>query len=270
MIDGPRDPDALAPFVDHPAGAAVVVDFDGTLSPIVDDPAAARPVDGAVDALVDLADRFGLVAVMSGRPIDFLQPLLPSTIVLSGLYGLEVVRAGLRTDDAGAGAWRQAVADVARISADRGPTGMVVEPKGLSLTLHYRTRPDIGPAVAEWADQQAARSGLVARPAKMSIELHPPVAADKGTALEALVDGLAAVCFVGDDRGDLPAFDALDRLAARGVRTMRVAVAGAESPAELVERADVVLDGPAAVVAFLRRLGHAGRPDAPGQPAAAS
>ena len=250
------DIDVLAPFVEHPADAAVVVDFDGTLSPIVDVPAEARPADGAVDALADLTARFGLVAVMSGRPVDFLRPLLPAGVVLSGLYGLEVVRDGLRVDLPGTDAWREVVAHVARRSADHGPAGMVVEPKGPSLTLHYRLHPEIGPAVAAWADEQAARSGLVVRPAKMSIELHPPVAADKGTALESLAEGLGAVCFVGDDRGDLPAYDALDRLADRGVHTLRVAAASAEAPAELLGRADVVLDGPPAVVAFLRRLGQ--------------
>ena len=44
--------DALAPFVDHPADAAVVLDFDGTLAPIVADPADSRAVEGAADALV--------------------------------------------------------------------------------------------------------------------------------------------------------------------------------------------------------------------------
>ncbi len=251
MID---ELDALAPFVDHPAGAAVVLDFDGTLSPIVADPADARAVEGAADALVDLAGRFGLVAVMSGRPVAFLRSRLPEGIVVSGLYGLEVVRDGQQSDHAEAGAWREVVADVARSSAERGPAGMVVEPKGLSLTLHYRTSPEIGPAVIEWARQQAARSGLEVRAAKMSVELHPPIAADKGTALEGLVDGLGAVCFVGDDRGDLPAYDALDRLASRGVHSLRVAVASTEAPSELLERADLVLDGPPAVVTFLRRL----------------
>jgi trehalose 6-phosphate phosphatase len=246
--------DALAPFVDHPADAAVVLDFDGTLSPIVADPADARAVEGAADALVDLAGRFGLVAVMSGRPVAFLRSRLPDVVVVSGLYGLEVVRDGQQSDHAEAGAWREVVADVARSSAERGPAGVVVEPKGLSLTLHYRTSPEIGPAVIEWARQQAARSGLEVRAAKMSVELHPPIAADKGTALEGLVDGLGAVCFVGDDRGDLPAYDALDRLASRGVHSLRVAVASAEAPSELVERADLLLDGPPAVVAFLRRL----------------
>jgi trehalose 6-phosphate phosphatase len=259
--------DLFAPFLDSPGTAAVVVDFDGTLAPIVTDPAAAEPVDGASDALVALTGSYGLVAVMSGRPIDFLRPLLPSEIVISGLYGLEVERGGQRFDHPGAGAWREAVADVVRISADRGPEGMVVESKGLSLTLHYRNRPEIGGTVSEWARQQAVRSGLEVRTAKMSIELHPPIAADKGTALEAITEGLASVCFVGDDQGDLPAYDALDRLASQGVHTVRVAVASAETPIALVERADVVLDSPAEVLALLRRLAA---PGGSSQPAAAS
>ena len=252
MIDDELE--ALAPFADGASEAAVVLDFDGTLSPIVEDPASARPLDGVADVLAALTRRFGLVGVISGRPVDFLVPLLPDGVVLSGLYGLEVVRDGRRTDHPGAGAWREVVADVAGSSADRGPDGMVVESKGLSLTLHYRTRPDIAAAVAEWARQQGARSGLEVRPAKMSVELHPPLPADKGTALEQLVAGLTAVCFIGDDRGDLPAYDALDRLEDRGVQGLRVAVASDEAPAELVERADLVVDGPAGVLDLLTRL----------------
>jgi trehalose 6-phosphate phosphatase len=251
-----RDP-ALAPFVERPDDAAVLLDFDGTLSPIVTDPAAARPVDGTAEVLVALAARVRLVAVLSGRPTDFLRTVLPSEVVLSGLYGLEVVRDGRRVDHPDAGRWRHVVDEVARASAARGPDGMVVEPKGLSLTLHYRSRPELAGVTTEWAEQQAAASGLEARPAKMSVELHPPLPADKGTALEALADGLGAVCFAGDDRGDLPAYDALDRLAARGVHTLRLAVAGAESPPDLVARADVVLDDPHAMLAYLRRLADA-------------
>jgi trehalose 6-phosphate phosphatase len=78
------------------------------------------------------------------------------------------------------------------------------------------------------------------------------------------------VCFVGDDRGDLPAYDALDRLAVRGVHTLRVAVASSEAPDELIARADLVLDGPAEVLAFLRRLAAATGSRQPGPPAAAS
>ena len=134
---------------------------------------------------------------------------------------------------------------------------MAVEPKGLSLTLHYRERPEIEPAVVDWAAAQAARSGLVMRRARMSVELHPPIAADKGTAVEDLVADHEAVCFVGDDRGDLPAFDALDRLEARGMEVLRVAVASAEVPSDLIERADLVVDGPTAVLDLLRQFAAA-------------
>jgi trehalose 6-phosphate phosphatase len=104
----------------------------------------------------------------------------------------------------------------------------------------------------------------------MSVELHPPIAADKGTALEHLVEGLGAVCFVGDDRGDLPAYDALDRLAARGVHTLRVGVAGTETPVDLLDRADLVVDGPPGVLGFLRGLAGPPGETVTDQPAAAS
>ena len=247
----------LGPLVSRAGESGVLLDFDGTLSPIVDDPASARPLDGVTDVLAELTRWYRVVGVLSGRPVAFLAPLLPPGVVISGLYGLEVIRDGQRIDHPQGGSWREVIEDVARHSASRGPLGMQVESKGLSLTLHYRSHPELADAVGQWAATQAARSGLLARPARMSVELHPPISADKGTALEELATDLAAVAYVGDDLGDLPAFDALDRLAARpspALHTLRVAVASPESPTELVERADLVLDGPAAVLTFLRSL----------------
>ncbi|HEY8524856.1 MAG TPA: trehalose-phosphatase [Acidimicrobiales bacterium] len=249
---------ALSPFLAAPATAAILLDFDGVLAPIVDDPAAARPLEGTAELLSELAARYKVVGVVSGRPVSFLQPLLPPGLVLSGLYGLEVVDNGTRTDHPQSGAWREVIEDVARCSVDRGPQGMVVETKGLSLTLHYRTHPELAAEVQGWATHQAARSGLVYRPAKMSVELHPPIDADKGTAVEAIAKRASAVCFVGDDVGDLAAYDALDRLAEQGVHTLRVAVRSDETAAELLRRADLVVDGPEAVVDLLRRLAATG------------
>jgi trehalose 6-phosphate phosphatase len=245
---------ALAPLLQSPGRSAVLLDFDGTLAPIVDAPADAHPIEGAMDVLAVLARRVAVVAVVSGRPVEFLAPFVPDRVVVAGLYGLEVLRDGRRTDHPGAAPWRAVVDEVARRSVTDGPAGMVVESKGLSLTLHYRTRHDLEHAVAGWASAQAARSGLVVRPARMSVELHPPIAADKGSAVDDLVHGVESVCFVGDDRGDLPAFDALDRLETRGVAAVRVAVASDEVPGELVDRADLVVDGPSAVLDLLRHL----------------
>lgn len=245
----------LRPIVEQARRSGVLIDFDGTLSPIVDDPAQARPLDGAGDVLRVLARRYRVVGVLSGRPLSFLEPLLPASVIMSGLYGLErTAKGGRILDHPYAGAWREVIDDVAAIAAARGPLGMRVEPKGMSLTLHYRGHPEIADDVEAWAVQQAARSGLRVRPAKMSVELHPPIDSDKGTAIEELSSKLAAVCFLGDDLGDLPAFDALDRLAVRGIHAVRIAVESAEAPPELLARADIVVPGPEGALELLRSL----------------
>src|SRR5258706_6970204 len=86
--------------------AGILTDFDGTLSPIVELPEAARPLDGVSELLGQLAQRYAVVAVLSGRPVAFLQEWLPPSVVLSGLYGLEVVRDGVRDDHPSGGMWR--------------------------------------------------------------------------------------------------------------------------------------------------------------------
>ena len=246
--------DRLAPFRATPEATALVIDYDGTLSPIVPDAGDAVPLPGVPELLGRLRDVLGLVAVVSGRPVDFLVPLLPDGLVFAGLYGLEVTEGGTRRDHPQAGNWREVVDDVAGRAEVRGPAGVVVERKGLSLTLHYRTVPDQAEATGAYATDEALRSGLVARPARMSWELHPPIEVDKGTAVLDLADDFTAVAFAGDDLGDLPGFDALDELDQRGVTTLRIAVDSPEAPIELLDRADVVVDGPEGLVELLRSL----------------
>lgn len=248
------DDDPLAPFRAHPDRAGIVIDYDGTLSPIVDDPASAFPLEGMAKLLDELAGRYQRVAVVSGRPVSFLLDVLPDSLILAGLYGLEATSGGQRFDHPQGGSWREVIDDVASLAEVRGPEGMLVECKGLSLTLHYRTHPEIESAVRAWAETQSARSGLVCRPARMSYELHPPINVDKGTAVRNLGRGIDALGYIGDDVGDLSAFDALDELSADGVSVLRVAVRSDESSAELLVRADVVVNGPEGVRDLLQRL----------------
>ena len=248
-------PTPFAPFLEQPQQSGLFFDFDGTLSAIVDDPAAAAPLAGAPELLSALADRFARVGILSGRPVAFVQQhFADSRVELAGIYGLERVVGGRRVDHPASGAWREVIDDVTASSAAHGPPGMHVEPKGLSLTMHYRGAPEIGDAVRDWVESQAARSGLEVRRAKMSYELHPPINVDKGTLLEELAEDLHNVCFFGDDVGDLPAFDALDRLGRTGVETLRVAVRSAEQSNELILRADLTVDGPDGVLALLGSL----------------
>ncbi len=232
--------------------AAIFTDFDGTLSTLVDHPGDAVLVDGAEPVVRRLAEDAGLFAVVSGRPISYLERRLPEGPVLSGLYGLEALRNGERDDHPQAGAWREVVTDVRATSEGLGPEGMLVESKGLSLTLHYRAEPGLAMAVQDWAQRQADRSGLVIRPAKMSVELHPPLTTDKGTVVLDLVEEFDPVVFIGDDRGDLPAFEALADLATRGRTILRIAVASREAPREILDQADLVVDDPYATLGLLR------------------
>lgn len=99
-----------------------------------------------------------------------------------GLYGLEVRRGGVVSVASSAEWWRSVVADAAARSEAAGLTGLAVEPKGLSLTLRYRSAPGLEARVTALAEEIAAATGLVVRAARRSVELHPQVDADKGTA----------------------------------------------------------------------------------------
>ena len=137
--------------------------------------------------------------------------------------------------------------------------GTEMEDKGYALTLHYRRTPDpaaaAGPA-HEIALAAAREAGCVVRAGRLCWEILPPADMDKGLAVEeeCRAAALGSALFAGDDVGDLAAFDALDRLADGGVATTKIGVRSPEAPQALLERADVLLDGPAAVVEYLRAL----------------
>ena len=247
----------LAPFRADPDATGVFTDFDGTLAAIVDDPADARPLPGVVDALAALAGRYGRVGVISGRPASFLAEHLGGRgLFLSGLYGLEFVEeegGGVQAIDEAA-PWREIVEEVAAAGEAGLPAGITVERQGLCLTVHHRRDPSLAPASRAWADAQAEATGLVVHPARMSFELRPPLQRDKGTVLAEAAEGRRQVCFLGDDRGDLTAFDTLDRLAEGGATVLRVGVDSPEAPAALLERADIVVESPEGALTILRRL----------------
>jgi trehalose 6-phosphate phosphatase len=252
-VENPSLAEHLRDLTVDPATTVLLFDFDGTLSPIVDDPASARPSDGVTELLAGLATRFGTVGVVSGRPLDVLVPMLPAGVVLSGQYGLER-RAADGTVSGSADAWRDAIESAADDLRGRGVDPAALEPKGLSLTVHFRTRPGDEAAIRAAVDAVAGARSLAVHDAKRSVELRPPLAVDKGTVVRDLAAGAAAVLYVGDDVGDLPAFRALADLGASGVSTLAVAVDSTELPEAVREIADVTVDGPGAVVDLLRTL----------------
>ena len=267
-----------------PGATALITDFDGTLSPIVADPGAARPLEGVVDLLHRLCRRFAVVAVVSGRPAAFLAERLSPTggsppppdgaahpLRLIGLYGLEEVDAdGTVRLTPEALPWVTVVAGVARRLADEAPTGVRVEVKGAAVTVHWRQAPESEGWVVRLVAGEAARTGLVPYPGRASIELRPPLTIDKGTVVRGLTDGCRAACFLGDDLGDLPAYAALARRSVEdGTPVVGVAVRDAETSPDVLAVADLVVDGPAGardVLAWLESAAGPGDPDGTGAP----
>ncbi|MFN0027295.1 MAG: trehalose-phosphatase [Acidimicrobiales bacterium] len=242
-----------------PADTSLFSDFDGTLAPIVADPAAAAPLPGTVNSLVALARHYRRIAVLSGRPLSYLDPLLPAAVDIGALYGLEQRRGAVAGEHPEAARWRPVVNRATSAASRRfiAHRGVTVEAKGLSLTVHYRnaTDPAAAAEVQHWAQQESGRTGLLARGAKASVELHPPVTVDKGSVLTAWAQGSQVVAFFGDDVGDLTAFAALRHLAAHErIETYAVVIASEETPSEVLAAADVILQGPPALAALLEGL----------------
>jgi trehalose 6-phosphate phosphatase len=233
--------DALARLCEAPERAAILLDVDGTLAPIVD-----RPEDSAVPAdtravLRDLVVRYALVGVVTGRPSVVARDLV-------GVDGVEIVGShGLELAD-DAGEWRE------RLQEFRSTVDWPVEDKGLALSYHYRTHedPERARTELERVAERARQAGLRARFGRMVLELLPPLDANKGTAVRALLrgPGLTRAVFAGDDTTDLDAFDAVEELEV-GVK---IAVDSAEAPPELLARADLIVAGPAGLVDLLRSL----------------
>ncbi|MET0903558.1 MAG: trehalose-phosphatase [Acidimicrobiales bacterium] len=248
--------DAFDALRRDPSTAGVFLDFDGTLSPIVPVAADARPLPDVGVVLSHLVAVLGRVAIVSGRPVSYLDEHLPPEVELHGLYGLESRIDGERRARLDSERWRpliDEVADDARRALSQ--TGVDVEHKGLSLTLHFRRVPDAEDVAVEWARAAADRTSLHLRAAKMSLELHPPVAVDKGTVVEERSDGLRSVAYIGDDVGDLPAFAALDRLAERGITSVKVAVRTSDASDPLLAQAHHLVDGPEGALDLLRSIG---------------
>ena len=233
--------DALARLREAPERAAILLDVDGTLAPIVDRPEDAAVPEETRALLGDLVSSYALVAAITGRPADTARAFV-------GVDGVEIVGShGLELSPE-ADAWR------ARLAEFRTTVDWPVEDKGLGLSYHYRTHenPELARSELERVAERARAAGLRARFGRMVLELLPAIDAHKGTAVRALLagSGLTRALFAGDDTTDVDAFGAVEELEV-GVK---VAVDSDEAPPELIARADVVVSGPAELVELLRTL----------------
>jgi trehalose 6-phosphate phosphatase len=233
--------DALARLSEDPALAAVLLDVDGTLAPIVARPELAEVPAETRAEVARLAERYALLACISGRSgADARRLVGVEGAVYVGVHGLELAPEAER--------WRATLRPFAQLEWPW------LEDKGLTVALHWREAPDEQAARAELKSiaEHAEEAGLEARWGRKVLELRPPVEADKGTAVRSLLKerGLQRALYAGDDTTDLDAFNGLDGLEV----AVRVAVVSAEAPAELRESADIVVGSPAELMELLGRI----------------
>lgn len=250
----------LAAIGERPPAAMIGFDFDGTLAPIVDDPAAARAHPRAVPALRALARVVGTVFVLTGRPaavaVEYGGFADVDGLLVLGHYGRERWRRGALSAPPPPPGIAEARAELRAIVRD-APDGVAVEDKVQAVAVHTRraAEPDATlERLRGLVGALAERTGLVVEPGRYVLELRPP-GMDKGAALRALAAerSAAAVMFAGDDLGDLAAYDAIEELRAEGTPGVTVCSSSAEVTA-LAERADLVVDGPAGVVDLIECL----------------
>ncbi len=250
---------AATALAQTPAG--ILTDLDGTLAPIVANPAAARPAVGAIDALTALGRHLAVVGIVSGRSAADVRRIVGTDgLLVVGNHGLEWLAPGAREPEAVNAVAALGEAVEAALRAVPHEPCVTIERKGLSATVHVRGCPD--PVAARErvraALVSAAPAGIEVRSGRMSLEIRPLGAGDKGTALRAVAERyrLRGLLVLGDDVTDVDMFRAATELRAAGrLGAASLAVHGGhEVPAAVAASADAVLESPAAVVELLTRL----------------
>lgn len=255
----------------EPGRTLLALDFDGTLAPIVEDPEDSRMHEGSAAALARLGHLVRQVAIITGRPVETIRrlgrlderPGLDNLIVL-GQYGVERYDAatGLTRSHLVADGIEEAKRELAGLLArlheeGRDVTGVHLEDKGIAIGVHTRRaeQPERSFALLlPLVTKIAERHGLTIEPGRAVIEVRAS-SRTKGDALRELAAELdvRTVAMVGDDLGDLPAFEALLALRAQGLSTCSVVSASAEQT-RLSALADVNCDGPNGVAEWLADL----------------
>ncbi|HEY7836803.1 MAG TPA: trehalose-phosphatase [Solirubrobacteraceae bacterium] len=257
--------EALAPIRSEPDRAAVLLDIDGTLAPIVRHAGDAHVPEATRTVLIEVSRRYRVVGCVSGRRAATARQIVAiGTIAYIGNHGGELLRPGATRPevDPELEAWTGRVADFAARAetAERQRLRVRFEDKGAIAAFHWRGAPDeeaAERAVREIAEQ-AEGEGFAVHWGRKVLEVRPPVEFDKGLGIAALVRGedVDAAVYVGDDTTDLDAFRGLRRLAESGdlETALCVAVGSDEAPPDLAREADLTVDGPGGVRGLLEAL----------------
>ncbi len=264
--------ETLEPLRSDPAHAAVLLDIDGTLAPIVRHADDAHVPEATRTLLIEIAKRYRLVGCVSGRRAAIARQIVAiGSIAYIGNHGGELLAPGATRPelDPDLSAWSERVREFARrvYTPEHQRMRVRSEDKQAIAAFHWRGAPDEHAAavlVHEIADR-AREAGFVVHWGRKVLEVRPPVTLDKGLGVSALLAGaeapgngssLKSAVYVGDDSTDIDAFRALRTLVDSGGLQFAVCVAvgSEETPPQLIEQADLVIDGQSGVRGLLEAL----------------
>ena len=255
----------LKPLREDPSRAAVLLDVDGVLAPIVSHPDDAHMPETTRRPLIDVAKRFGVVACVSGRRASDARRIVSlGSIAYLGSHGSEVLMPGAIAPelDRELQAWTRRVQGFMdeAYGEELKRLRVRLEDKEAIAALHWRGVPDEEDAEVAVRDVavRAEKAGFTTHWGRKVLEIRPPVRIDKGAGIVSLLrdTDLNAALYVGDDVTDLDAFRGLDELVERGRlgRAIKVGVRSDEGPAKLSEEAHWMVEGTDGVRELLRAL----------------
>jgi trehalose 6-phosphate phosphatase len=257
--------EALEPIRSDPADAAVLLDIDGTLAPIVRHAADAHVPEATRGLLIEIARRYRVVGCVSGRRASTARQIVSiGTIAYVGNHGGELLRPGATRPVLAPelAAWSPRVREFATrvYTSEHQRLRVRSEDKDTIAAFHWRGAPDehaAEAAVREIAGL-AESEGFKVHWGRKVLEVRPPVVLDKGLGIAALLAGgeVGAAMYVGDDTTDLDAFRGLRSLVESGALTCAVCVAvvSDEAPAGLALEADVTVADTGGVRELLEAL----------------
>jgi trehalose 6-phosphate phosphatase len=257
--------EALAPVRANPSRAAILLDIDGTLAPIVQHAADASVPEGTRHLLAQVANRYAIVACVSGRRASEARAMVAiGTISYLGSHGAELLRAGWTEPviDPSVEDWTRRIHEFGREAdtSDLRRRRVRLEDKGAIVAFHWRGAPDeeAARAAIDALAAKAQEAGLRTHWGRKVLEVRPPVRIDKGAGIMAFLEDadIDVVMYVGDDSTDLDAFRALGQMVEEGraQRAIRVGVISEDGPPQIAEEADVVVEGTDGVRELLAAL----------------
>jgi len=201
----------------------LLMDYDGTLSPIAQTPKKAIMPKGTKKLLQELSlSPYCKLGIVSGRSLqDLMNTVGLKRVIYAGNHGLEIKSPKIRFESLVAPSLKSAIRDISADIKKRisGIKGALIEDKGLTLTIHYRLTakkdlPMLKKAVFEAIHPYIASGKVIASLSKKAYEIKPLVKWDKGRvalwllARQRFISGVKNVLpvYIGDDATDEDAF----------------------------------------------------------------